>query len=69
MEFRENVPANTQDYALVISDRMLKSKKRWIKDERFILDGMGDRDGAHGGSIGEDKGKRFIYNCSIRRQC
>ena len=43
-----------------------------IKDEHIILDGTGDRDGAHrggGNSIGEDKGKRFIYNCSIRRQC
>ena len=26
MEFSENVPANTQAYALVISDRMLKFK-------------------------------------------
>ena len=26
MEFRANVPANTQAYALVISDRMLKFK-------------------------------------------
>ena len=69
MEFSENVPANTQASALVISDRMLKFKSDGSKDERLILDGTGDRDGAHRGSIGEDKGKSFICNCSIRRQC
>ena len=37
-------------------------------DERFILDGTGDRDGARS-SGGEDNGKGFIYNCSIGRQC
>ena len=31
---------------------------RWIIDEYLILDGTGDRDGAHGGSIGENKGKK-----------
>ena len=43
---------------------------RRITDEHLILGGMGDRDGAHGESSGgEDNGKRFIYNCKIRRQC
>ena len=39
MEFNENVPADAQAYALVISDR-----KRWSKDKRLILSGTGDRD-------------------------
>ena len=33
MEFSENVPANTQTYALVISDRMLKDECLIIKKE------------------------------------
>ena len=47
MESSANVTADTQAYALVIGDRMLKFKKRRIKDERLILDGTCDRDGAH----------------------
>ena len=38
MEFSASVPANTQAYALVISDRMLKFKSDGSKDECLILD-------------------------------
>ena len=48
MEFCEDVPANTQTYALVISNRMLK----------FILNGTDDRDEAHrGGEVVLVRGK------------
>ena len=38
MEFGVAVPANTQAYALVISDRMLKFKSDGNEDECLILD-------------------------------
>ena len=49
MEFSADVPADTQAYALVISDRMLKFNSDGIKDKHLILDGTGNRDGAHAG--------------------
>ena len=66
MEFSTNVPANTQAYALVISDRMLKFKSDGLKMSYSRRDSQ--LSGAlYERSTGENKTKRYIYT-RIRQQ-